>query len=61
MHGVSNAFVHELFSLLKIDLFLKDNTLPKSLYEAKRVVQRLGLSYNSIHASYNGCGCLVKS
>jgi hypothetical protein len=29
---------------------LKDNTLPKSMYQAKKVVWWLGLSYNSIHA-----------
>jgi hypothetical protein len=25
------------------------------MYHAKKVVQKLGLSYNSIHACYNGC------
>jgi len=38
-HGVSNTFVNELFTLLKCDLFLKDNTLPKSMYQAKKVVR----------------------
>jgi hypothetical protein len=42
-HGVNNMFVDELFSLLRLDLFLKDNT-PKSLYEAKTIVKWLGLS-----------------
>jgi predicted Zn-ribbon and HTH transcriptional regulator len=55
MYGVSNAFVDELFTLLKVDLFLKDNNLPKSLYHAKRVEKRLWLSYNNIHVCYNGC------
>ncbi len=54
-HGVNNMFVDELFSLLKLDLFPKDNTFPKSLYEARTIVKRLGLSYNSIHACYNKC------
>jgi hypothetical protein len=36
--GVSNTFVDELFTLLRVDLFPKDNTLPRSLYFAKRVV-----------------------
>lgn len=31
-HGVSNTFVDELFTLLWVDLFPKDNTFPKSLY-----------------------------
>jgi len=48
-------FGDELFSLLKLDLFPRDNTLPKSLYEAKTIVKQLGLNYNSIHACYNGC------
>jgi hypothetical protein len=48
-------FVDELFSLLKFNLSLKVNTLPKSLYEVRIVVKRLGLSYNSIHACYNRC------
>jgi hypothetical protein len=37
-HGVNNTFVNELFALLKCDLFLKDNTLPKSIYQTKKVV-----------------------
>jgi hypothetical protein len=38
-YGVSNVFVDELFTLMKVDLFSKDNNLPKSLYRAKRVVK----------------------
>jgi hypothetical protein len=38
-HGVGNTFVSELLTLLKCDLFLKDNTLPKSMYQAKKVVR----------------------
>jgi hypothetical protein len=37
-HGVNNTFVDELFTLLRVDLFPKDNTFSKSLYFAKRVV-----------------------
>jgi hypothetical protein len=36
---VSNTFADELFALLKIDLFPKANTLPKSMYHAKRLIQ----------------------
>ncbi len=53
-HGVSNTFVDELFTLLWVDLFPKDNNLPKSLYHAKSIVQWLRLTYNSIHVYYNG-------
>lgn len=45
----------EIFTLLQVDLFPKDNTLPKSLYQAKNIVRRLGFTYKSIHACYNGC------
>jgi hypothetical protein len=54
-HGVNNLFVDELFALLRLDLFPKDNILPKLMYHVKKVTQWLGLSYNSIHACYNGC------
>lgn len=54
-HGVNNTFVDEFFALLKIDFFLKVNTLPKSMYHAKRLIQRLGLSYKAIQTCYNGC------
>ncbi len=49
-HGVNNTFLNKIFTLLRIELFPKDNTLPKSMYQVKRVVRELGLSYNSIHA-----------
>jgi hypothetical protein len=54
-HGISNMFVDEFFSLLRFNLFPRDNTLPKSLYEINTIVKWLGLNYNSIHACYNGC------
>jgi hypothetical protein len=58
-HGVSNMFVDELFSLLRLDLFPKKNTLPKSLYEVKIIVKRLGLNYSSIHVHViMGVSCL---
>jgi hypothetical protein len=48
-------FVDEFLSLLRLDLFPRDNTLPKFLYEIKIIMKQLGLSYNSTHACYNGC------
>jgi hypothetical protein len=36
--------VEELLSLLRLDLFPKDNTIPKSLYEAKTILKKLKLS-----------------
>jgi len=37
-HMVNNTFASEFFALLKIDLFPKANTLPKSMYHAKRLI-----------------------
>jgi hypothetical protein len=31
------------------------NSLPKSYYEAKRMIKELGLGYDSIHVCYNNC------
>lgn len=56
--GVSNAFADELLTLMHI-LLPKDNLLPRSHYEARKYVAKLGLSYNSIHACRNGC-CLFR-
>jgi hypothetical protein len=44
MHEVSNTLVEELLSLLRLDLFPKDNTIPKSLYEAKTILKKLKLN-----------------
>jgi hypothetical protein len=52
--GVSIAFANELLKLLK-ELLPSNNTLPRSYYEAKKYLSKLGLSYNSIHACRNGC------
>ena len=56
--GVSNAFADELLQLLHI-LLPSDNYLPRSHYEARKYVVKLGLSYNNIHACRNGC-CLFR-
>ena len=39
--------------MLKYDLLPKDNTCPPSHYEAKKLVRKLGLNYNTIHACKN--------
>jgi hypothetical protein len=58
--GVPNACVDELLKLLKHDLLPKENTCPPSHYEAKKLVRKLGLSYNTIHACKNG-HCLFRN
>ena len=57
--AVPNNFVDELLKLLNETILPKDNKLPKSFYEAKCLLMKLGLSYNSIHACRDGC-CLFR-
>jgi hypothetical protein len=57
--GVPNACVDELLKLLKHDKLPKENTCPSLHYEAKKLVRKLGLSYNTIHACKNG-HCLFR-
>jgi len=59
-HGISNSFVDKLLKLLKETTLPKDNSLSKSFYEAKNLLMKLGLSYNSIHACRDGC-CLFQN
>ena len=58
-HGVSNTFMNELFMLLSMSILPLGNCLPKTEYEASKILRRLGLAYNMIHACPNGC-CLFK-
>ena len=55
VHGVSNNLTDELFSLLGQDLLPRGNTMPKSRYEAYKIVKKLGLAYDTIHACEDGC------
>ncbi len=57
--GVPNGFVDELLKLLHETILPKDNMFPKTFYEAKCLLMKLGLSYNSIHACRDGC-CLFR-
>jgi hypothetical protein len=52
---VTNDFVDEFFSLLCNSILPKPNTLPRSHYEAKKLVENLGLRYTMIHVCENGC------
>jgi hypothetical protein len=54
-HHYTNGFVNELLFLLINFVFPKPNNLPQSHYEAKTLIQNLGLGYISIHACQNGC------
>lgn len=58
-HSVSNMFLNELLMLLSLSILPAGNCLPKSEYEASKILRRLGLQYNMVHACPNGC-CLFK-
>jgi hypothetical protein len=55
IHGVSNCFVDELFSILHGHILPEINSLPKNYYAAKTMTKKLGLGYNTIHACESGC------
>ena len=55
MHGVSNKFVDELLFLLHKYILPAPNSLPTNMYHAKVLVEKVGHSYESIHACKNGC------
>jgi hypothetical protein len=55
VHGVSNCFADELFTILHGRLLPEENGLPRNYYGAKTLTRRLGLSYNTLHACENGC------
>ncbi|KAH0650674.1 hypothetical protein KY285_030764 [Solanum tuberosum] len=51
----SNASFTMLLKLLTDELLPDDANLPNSYYEAKKIIQELGLSYNKIDACTNDC------
>ncbi|BBN67204.1 hypothetical protein Prudu_8S000300 [Prunus dulcis] len=53
-HGMSDVCFTELL-ILQGDLLSKINTLPSSMYEAKKILSALGMSYEEIHACPNDC------
>jgi hypothetical protein len=55
IHGVSNAYVDELLKYLSTIFLPGGNTLPKSYYEAKKIIWKLGLSYDIVHTCPEGC------
>ena len=55
VHRVNNNFVDELFGLLKNELLPKLNTLPSTRYEATKIIKKLGLAYDAIHACEARC------
>jgi hypothetical protein len=55
VHGVAHTFMDELFSLLKNELLPKNNKMPTTRYEARKLIRSLRLTYESTHACTNGC------
>ncbi len=55
IHQMTNIFQNELFKLLGCEILLENNVMPKSRYEARKLVSSLGLNYTSIHACEHGC------
>jgi hypothetical protein len=55
VHKVTNTFQDELFWLIGSKHFPKNNMIPKSKYEASKLVSNLNLHYTSIRACEQGC------
>jgi hypothetical protein len=55
VHGVSNTFAEELFTILHTHILPENNCLPKNYYATKSLTNKLGLAYNTIHACEKGC------
>ncbi|KAI5336548.1 hypothetical protein L3X38_015816 [Prunus dulcis] len=53
-HGISDVCFTELL-ILQGDLLPEGNTIPTSMYEAKKTLCALGLSYEKMHACPNDC------
>jgi len=55
LHNVSNAFMDELLFFFRVDVLPPSNGLPKNRQQARRFIDHLGLTFNTIHACQNGC------
>jgi hypothetical protein len=55
IHQVTNIFQDELFRLLGCEILLENNVMPKSRYEARKLVRSLGFNYTSMHTWEQGC------
>jgi hypothetical protein len=55
VHGISNSFAEELFTILNVHILPEKNCLPKNHYAAKSLTKKLGLAYNTIHACERRC------
>ncbi|WVZ00727.1 hypothetical protein V8G54_026796 [Vigna mungo] len=53
-NGWSNTSFTELLSLIK-DMLPQDNVLPSRMYDARKMLSSIGMSYEKIHAYPNDC------
>lgn len=53
-HNVPNVFVTELLTFLRNTVLPDGNSVPKNMYEARKLMSNLGLNYVSIHACPDG-------
>jgi hypothetical protein len=55
IHGVSNTSVHELLTYLLAVLLPSGNQLPDIHYETRKLIKKLGMNYDIIHAFSRRC------
>jgi hypothetical protein len=55
IHGISNTYVDELLTYLSTVLLPSGNQLPGTHYEARKLIRKLGMNYEIIHACPGGC------
>ncbi|WVY99056.1 hypothetical protein V8G54_031207 [Vigna mungo] len=53
-NGLSDTSFTELLSLIK-DMLPQDNVLPSRMYDARKMLSSIGISYEKIHACPNDC------
>ena len=54
LYAIPNTFMDELLSFVAIDLLPQSNYLPRSTYEMKRMIMRMGLQHRAIDCCPNG-------
>ena len=54
LYGWSDSGFSVLLEVLN-EILPNDNSLPKSMYEARKIMKLLGLDYEKIHACQNDC------
>ena len=55
IHGVSNKFAAQFFTIFCEHVLPSENQMPKNYHATKTLIQQLGLNYNLIHACQVGC------